>query len=399
MKPRFRVIALLASCVLLLMSVTGYAATLSERTYKRLTVIHELMGENKFDEALKRLDSLIPRVRKNGYEYATVMQTLGFAYAAKEQYRKAVDAFQAALDANALPDAVQLSMRYNLAQLHAAIPDYKASAAAYEAWFKVAETPSADSFVFAATIYAQLNDYPKAIIKIRSAIEMSEKPRETWYQLLLAMYYQQKQYPEAAKVLETMVALFPEKAQYWKQLSGIYFQLKKDRKALAVMELANKKGYLTEERDLTNLVNMYLYQEIPYKGAVMLEQAIEAGSIPPTGKTLQKLGEAWMRAKENEKAMKYLTMAADEQQKGDLYLRISQLHVDKENWSAVIASADKAIATGNLQQPGKAHLLRGMAYYEQGKKQSAMAAFQKGLQYPKSKKQANQWIAHINSEM
>lgn len=390
------IVILCISCVLVAHSLT--AATLTERTYKRLTIIHELMGENKYNEALKRLDALAPRVKKKKYEYATVLQTYGFAYAAMDQYKNAVNAFKEALSTNALPDQIQHSMRYNLAQLYAAVPDYKAAAKAYEVWFAKAEKPSADSFVFAATIYAQLKNHKKAIDKIKTAISMSPNPKESWYQLLLAMYYQEKQYSNAVGVLKTMVALWPDNEKYWKQLSGIYFTLQKNRKALAVQELANKRGFLTDEKELMNLVNLYLYQNIPYKGAVLLEKEIQSGRIPDTGKNLQKLGEAWMIAKENDKALDYLAKAARKQKKGKLFLQMAQLYTDKENWPKVIDATGRALAAGDLKNPGNAHLLRGMAYFEQGKKQSALAAFRRGGKYPKSKKQANQWINHINAE-
>ncbi|HDK38299.1 MAG TPA: tetratricopeptide repeat protein [Thiolapillus brandeum] len=390
----FRVLFLL----LLLFGSQSFAGTLSERTYKHLTAIHELMGENKYKEALERLDELLPRVRKHKYEYATIMQTYGFAYAAQDQYKKAINAFEEALKTEALPEQVQLNMRYNLAQLFASASDWKSAAKAYEQWLAVAEKPSADSYAFGATIYAQLKQYDKAIPKIRKAIALAGKPRENWYQLLLSMLYQKKQYSQAAQVLETMVAFWPEKKQYWKQLSGVYFTLKKNRRSLAVLELAHKQGFLEKERELMNLVNMYLLQGIPYKAARILEQEMEAGRIQRTGKNLQKLGEAWMRAKETDEALKELQVAAQVQKKGVLYLRLAQLHTDKENWSKVIELANQALSVGGLKNPGDAWLLKGMALYETGKKQGAVASFSKALKYRKSKHQASQWLAHIRTE-
>ncbi|WP_457676397.1 tetratricopeptide repeat protein [Thiolapillus sp.] len=384
--------------VTLLLGGQAYAATLSERTYKRLTIIQELMGENKYKEALKRLDELLPRVRKHKYEYAMVMQTYGFAYAAQDQYKKAIKAFNEALKTEALPEQVQLRMRYNLAQLYAADNDWKSAARAYEQWLAVAEEPSADSYAFGATIYAQLKNYDKAIPKIRKAIRLAPKPRENWYQLLLSMLYQKKHYAEAAKVLETMVAYWPDKKQYWNQLSGVYFTLKKNRRALAVLELAHKQGFLEKERELMNLVNMYLLQGIPYKAAKILDAEMKAGRIARTGKNLQKLGEAWMRAKETDEALRELQAAADAQEKGILYLRLAQLYTDKENWNKVIDLADKALAAGELKNPGDAYLLKGMALYETGKKQGAIASFSKALKYKRSKRQASQWITHIRTE-
>ncbi len=384
--------------LVLLMGSQAFAATLSERTYKRLTAIHELMGESKYKEALKRLDELLPRVRKNNYEYATIMQTYGFAYAAQDKYKQAIKAFNEALKTEALPDRVQFSMRYNLAQLYAAVPDWKAAARTYEQWLVAIEKPSADSYAFGATIYAQLKQYDKAIPKIKKAISLGKKPRENWYQLLLSMLYQKKDYAEAAQILETMVAFWPDRKQYWKQLSGVYFTLKKNRKSLAVLELSRKQGFLESERDLMNLVNMYLLQGIPYKAAKILEKEMNAGRIERTGKNLQKLGEAWMRAKETDEALRDLQAAAQAQKKGVLYLRLAQLYTDKENWGKVVELSGQALAAGGLKNPGDAYLLIGMAQYETGNKRSALASFSKALKYAKSKRQASQWIRHIKSE-
>jgi len=389
--------SLLFIIFVILFSTNIFAATLSERTFKRLTVIHDLMGESKYDEALVLLDKLRPKTRNKKYEYANVMQTYAFAYAAKDQYKKAVTAFRESLSTNALPDIVQLPIRYNMAQLLAAIPNYQESAVSYEEWFSKAENKSTESYVFGATIYAQLNIYSKAVEKIKTAISMSTAPKESWYQLLLAMYYQEKKYILSKDVLETMVSKWPDNKVYWEQLSGIYFTLNENRKALAVQELSNKRGYLNEEKKLMNLVNMYLLESIPYKGAKLLEVSIKKGLIEDSGENLQKLGEAWMVSKENDKALYYLEKAALKQGKGKLYLQIAQLYTDTEKWGKVITTIDQALKTGNLKNPGKAYLLLGMAYYEEGKKQKALTAFREGNKFPKSAKQAKQWINHLNS--
>jgi tetratricopeptide (TPR) repeat protein len=125
---------------------------------------------------------------------------------------------------------------------------------------------------------------------------------------------------------------------------------------------------------------------------------MQASRIERTGKNLQKLGEAWMRAQETDAALKELQAAAQAQKKGLLYLRLAQLHTDKENWGKVIELSNKALAAGGLKNPGDAHMLKGMALYETGKKKSAVASFSKALKYAKSKRQAAQWIRHIRTE-
>ncbi|MEN8179748.1 MAG: hypothetical protein ABFS39_14185 [Pseudomonadota bacterium] len=389
-------ISLLTLC-LLAAGGAWAVGTLSERTYKRLTVIHQLIGDSKYDEALERLESLRPKVKKKPYAYATVMQTFGFAYAAKDKPGKAVESFSVALKQNALPDGVQLGMRYNIAQLYAVIPDYPAAAKSYEEWFKIADSPTADTFVFAATVYAQINQYDKAIEKIKIAISMAEKPKESWYQLLVSMYFERKQYSKAAEVLKTLVSLMPQEKKYWKQLSNVYFTLKKNNKALSVMELANKRGFLTEEKELMNLINMYLYQSSPYKAAVLLESEINKGRIQATGENLHKLAEAWMRAQEDDEAIAYMLKAAEAKASGKLYLKASQLCLEREDWPKVLEITGKALGTDNLDKAGTTHLVRGMAFYELGQFKKALTEFKQSSRFPETKKQATQWLAHINT--
>ena len=371
---------------------------LTERTYKRLTVIHQLIGDSKYDEALKRLDGLVSSAKRRPYEYATVMQTYGFVYAATDRYKEAIQAFEAALETNQLPEGVVSSMIYNTAQLYAAIPDYRKAVEKYELWRSKTESPSASAYEFAATIYAQLENYDKAIANIKAAISMSENPKEAWYQLLLAMYYKKKQYRASAQLLETMIVLFPDKEQYWEQLAAVYYLINKDRKALAVTELAYKRGFVTEEKKLVNLVNLYLYWKIPYKAATLLESEMEQGRVARDKDNIEKLGRSWIAAKEYDRAMKALLEAAEIGNDGNLFLTTARLLVDQDRWQEVLSAAGKALATGNLKRPGEAHLYRGMAYFELKQYEEALASFRSSHKHEDSKKQAEQWLSYLASE-
>ena len=83
--------------------VLADSALLSEQTYKRLSAIHELMGEEKYEEALSKLDALAPTVSKRKYENAVVQQTYGYVYVARDEPRKAIAAFRECLSGSAMP--------------------------------------------------------------------------------------------------------------------------------------------------------------------------------------------------------------------------------------------------------------------------------------------------------
>ena len=80
------------------------SALLSEFTYKRLSVIQELMGEQKYGDALKRLDALAKAVSSRKYEKAVVLQTYGYLYVSTDKPRKAIDAFSQSLEMGVMPE-------------------------------------------------------------------------------------------------------------------------------------------------------------------------------------------------------------------------------------------------------------------------------------------------------
>ena len=101
----FRRLLMLSSLLLsLLLASVASAQTLSELTYKRLSKIHELMGEEKYSDALQRLDKLQDSVKRNDYEHAMVLQTYGYIWAQRGNYSKAASYFRKAIDLKALPE-------------------------------------------------------------------------------------------------------------------------------------------------------------------------------------------------------------------------------------------------------------------------------------------------------
>ncbi len=372
---------------------------LTERTYKRLAKIHQLMGDDHYADALKRLDSLLPATKKRPYEHAVILQTYGYVYAGQGKYKQAVDAFERCLALKAMPEGVQQSMEYNLSQMYAAIPDYTGARDHLEVWLKTATNPDPVALAYAATVYAQLQEFAKAIPFIQQAISKSSQPPESWYQLLVAMHYSRKEYKAAAKVLTALVNLYPGKKQYWDQLTGVYYALKNDKKTLAVSELAYKAGHLTSDKELMNLVNLYLLVDIPYTAARLLEKEMEASRISRNMKNVEKLGETWLRAKEYEKAATALQDAAVLGGGGEVYMKAAQVYLEQDNWKKALATIRKALNAGGLKDTGTAWLIQGMGQYELKNREKALISFKNAGKYPKVSSQANDWIAYINGEI
>lgn len=375
------------------------SGSLSESTYRRMTKIQEDIGDKKYGEAIEQLDKLIGRVKNNDYEFALVMQTYGFAYSAQEQYSKAAEAFQAAIDKDALPQEPQELMLFNIGQLYMAGEETEKGLKYLLQYVNTAcgNVPP-EAYILIANAYAEKKQYSRALPWVDKAIAAKgAKAPESWYQLKLAIHYEQRQFKSAAQVLVTLVSKYPIKEQYWKQLSGVFQEMKDDEEALAVMALAERQGFLDTEKELNNLANIYLFMDIPYKAAKVMDRAMAAGKMERNYENLKKLGTAWQLARVDDKAIEVLSQAAEAGRDGDMWMQIGQIYVGQEEWNKAIENLSKAVEQGATRS-GEANLLLGVSHWNKGDKSRATAAFKKAQRFDKTKKQAATWLAHLSTQ-
>lgn len=370
---------------------------LSEKTYRVLVDAQELMQQQKNDDAEAKLIQLIQQTKATSYDRAVVQQTIGYLYASKDDYPKAIDAFQQALSANALPEDVAKNLRFNLAQLLIATEQYQAGIDMMEAWLKHAKQVDSNVYVLLASAYYRLNNFAKVVDYMRLAIDNDANPKEDWYRLLLAAYLEQKQYKNAITVLETLIPMNTDEKSYWDQLAALYQQQKREFRATAVQVLVRTLD-LSEAKTVVNLADMYRYLEIPYKSAKLLTEALDAGTIEANQKNLERLADSWLAAREQDKAIPVLKQLAKLDNTGKTGLKLARVLVNQENWADAVAVMSKNINALKEDDLGWANILLGMAYYHLEQRDKAIQFFNKALAFKGQRKQATQWLVFIEKQ-
>lgn len=374
------------------------AGLVSEATAKRMNQLLELATSEKYDEVIAGFKAMQPKVAGNPYEEALVLQNIGYAYlgrGAKDDYRVAISYFEKALALKALPVPTENSMVYNLAQLYMQIENYPKTIALLDAWFKATVNPPAQSFILMANALGLQNRWRDALPFIHKAIAASEKPQESWYKLLLAAQYELKDYKACAETLEILTSLWPDNKKYWEQLAGMYMELNEDTKALAVMGLSFRKGFISDEKQLLNLARMYILNDVPIEGARMLDQAIAAKQVAPTDKIYALLAEAWIQAREWNKATETLGKGCDVSDNGEMCVRKAQIHVDQLEYNAAVRSVERAFQKGTLKRPGYAYMIQGRAAAETRNFKAAEDAFKKARGFDDTRNSANSWLDYL----
>jgi tetratricopeptide (TPR) repeat protein len=367
----------------------GYSVT--KWVYKRLTEAHELIEKNKYQKALKVMNSMKGRARLNPHEKALMWQTFGYIYANMEKVPKAIESFEKCLAIGALPEQTKLDLQFSLGQLYMANRQFAKAVKALNDWIGKVKNPSPEAKYLLAMAYTQNKKWKKALYWIQQALAGVRRPKESWLQLVLSIQYELKHYGEMAKILERLVARFPKKA-YWMQLSSVYTEIKQENRAMAVLELAYMQNMLTSHSELMNLVSLFLHHGIPVKAARVLERGLKNGQIKKSEQTLTLLGDSWMRAREFELAARPLGQAAQIAEKGDLWVRVAQIHMEREQWTRATTALQSALKKGGLTSRGNAYLFLGICHFNTGRIAAAKRAFNQALEHKRSRRSAEQWL-------
>jgi len=385
---------------------TRRTPALRNEVYEKLSVAQQAAEANKFAEAKTALDALVReysgKKQLNSYELANVYNFYAFIYYSQENYQEAIRSYEKVLAQQDIPEAMEIGTRYSLAQLYFVIEDYAKAAQALEAWFRVAPNPAPDAYILLAQANYQLKQYDKALQNVQKGMAEAEKrnqePKENWWLLMRVLYYEKGDIKKTTEILEILAKKWPKK-DYFVQLSGMYGELKQDKKQLAAMETAYLSGWVAGERELVNMAYLYLGADAPYKAARVLEKGLKAKQIEPTAKNLELYGIALRQARENKRAVVELERAAGLANDGEMWSRLANIYLDLDNNGKAAEAARKSINLGGGRRPDNTRIVLGMALYNLGKYKEAKNAFAEARKDKRSEKIASQWLKFLDTEI
>lgn len=388
-------------CVLTLTLVLGsagwpcsvYADSVTTKTYNRLTEAQELMGANDINGALAKLEELLTTVKEDSLDKALTLQMLGYAEMSAERFADAVVHLKQSLALNKLPENVKYNVGYMVAQLHAAQGEFDEALEFAAEWFETLEEPTAAQMMFMANIYAQTRRYEEAIPYAEMAIASTEEPRESWYQLITAAYFELNQFEKAARSLQRMIVEWPDKAGYWEQLASVYVVLEDEAKALATLKIAWLEKALDKEASVKSMVQLAVARGIPEHAARLIEAGFERELLPRDEDYLDMLANAWVNAREYAKAITTFTELAEMTGTGDPMLRVANIYIEEGRWDQAQQALQAAIDS-ELEEPGKAWLMLGIAFAEQDRYSDSFKALRKSRSFDYTRSQAGKWLRY-----
>ncbi|NTS78315.1 tetratricopeptide repeat protein [Catenovulum sp. SM1970] len=381
---------------------TKRVPALRSKVYSQLAHAQGLADKGNVTEALEALDNVKRKKNSmNSYEIAMMHNFYAFILYQEEDYKGAADNFKEVIAQDVIPESLHMATLYSLAQLSMMQNDYVQTVAYIDQWMALNSKPNERAYVLKAQAYYQSKDYKNTLEAISTAINLADEkgqvPNENWLVLQRAAFYELKQPEKVVQVLERMVALY-DKPEYWIQLSNMYGEVGREEEQLAIMETAFQRGFVTKHTDIKSLSQLYVFNQVPYKGAKLLEQGIKDGKIDENVDNLKFVAQSLTMAREDEKAIPVLTKAAELAENGDLYAQLGQTLLNLDRNKEAIAAIKKAQAKGDLTDLGTAKLVLGMAHFNLKEYVDSELAFEQAIDHKSSRRLANQWVKYVKSE-
>lgn len=347
-------------------------------------------------EGLRLIAKLNPK-RLNAMERASVYRVEALLNYSTGNLDATISGFRKVLAENIMPIRSDTALRFNIAQLLAGLYRWEDAITALNDWFRWTMEPDPQAFYLLGIANYQLGKPALAIVNTQMALQLADEPKEGWLQLLAALFIQNGDYVRATPVFEQLVVRFPKKA-YWVQLALIYGARDDYRASLAVQQVAYAQGLLTEDKELRRLARAYLYADLPHPAAIVLEKGFDQGLIEKKPGSLEMLANSWIASREFEKSLPPLILAAEVAEDGNLYVRLGQVYLQREEWTLAAERFEDAIQKGDLKRPGNAKLLLGIAYYNDAKSFRAKSSFIGAADHDSTREEAEQWLSHLARE-
>ncbi len=362
-------------------------------TAKRLQKATEHLANEEYAEAHAALDRL--RIRSlNDLEKNKLYKLRGYIFFNQEELADARKNLELALATESATKEDHETLRFQIGQISMQESNWQAAVDNFNKWFEIVEDPNANSYYMLALAYWQMKDLEGALVPARKAVELTSEPQERWMQLLLAIHLTAKNYEKAIPVYDMLVRRYPKK-DYWTQLSALHRALENHDESLVSLQFAYAQGFLTEDSEIRELAQLMLFRELPIRAVEVLRESLDNELVDEDSDFYELLSNSLIMAKEFDEAVAPLTRAAELDDSGRIYLRLAEVHIQRERWEEAAESLQLAIEKGNLPNPGQAELLMGISYYSQKRPDDAVGWFVKAKRFDATKAEATTWLNHI----
>ena len=363
----------------------------SSRVNKQLVNMYELSQKEDHDKTLEAAEAVLANKHAGAYEKSLALQTIAFVHSEREDYTQALDYLNRSLEANGFSNDNYFQILLQIAQMYLAEDNFDKGLEVMKRFMAESGSDKPEHFAMLGNIHYRLENYPEAAAQLKRAIEGSDKPQPSWLQLLMAAYFETGNEAEAAAIAEQVLASDPDDLPMIRNLAAIYLQQEQNEKALEILNGARERGLLTEDRDYTQLYQLYHYMEREADAIATIEEGLQKGILKPGREVYIGLAEAYYFSDKPAEAAEAYRKAAPFAKDGEVAINLARVLMEIEDYKGAVAAANEALQKG-IRRRGDASFIIGGAELEQNNANAAVAAYKEAAKNEETKASAQSWL-------
>lgn len=333
------------------------------------------------------------------YERSIVLRLRATAYYNQDNLAQATRDFLGVLETGALVQDEANTLRINVGQLYMAQEQLDEGIRQFEIAIQNGATLSTRLAKMLATAYAQADRYSEGL-RYAEQYYREESNRSLNDYSLVQFYYNELDRPQdELRVIRDSLSAYPGERRSWQNLVAIFARLGREEDAFEANKLMYLNGLFEECNEVYRLAQYYSAFDNPFRGANILERAINSGRCEGSIEQLERLGNMWRQAAEFENAIPVIQRLSSQTGSSEWALRLAEAHYQLNNFAEAETAFETAVERGGLQNTGDAWILLGDTRLKQGKRQEALAAFRQATNYGASRSRANGYIQFVTSQI
>ena len=377
-------------CLLALVSQACLAMEVSPHFSRQLEPVMKLYQSGQWQQAQNKATGLKPG---SDAERAWLAQLQASLAANLQQTAQASRYVELALAYKEWPEQQQLQLLCLRGDIQAQQSNWSGAIASYKAALAL---KSDDALrLRLAGLYYHNKQYGEAVSQSEQLL------KKGWHKqtaiIRLSALTALQRYGAAAEQAQELVRHEPKESKWWQQAVSLNLSAKRGDQALGLLQTAIDRQLMDDAAARNQLIRLYAWQGLPYRGARLLEAAMTKGQMKASAENQQLLAQLWEDAREWPKAVDSWQQLAKQHAQPKAAMRVAELLLQQGKTEAAMTQL-VAMKSAKGEQGNRAKALLLQAHLNKEQYAQALELARELQQQDNWQQRATSWVNYIQAQ-
>ncbi|MHC9247142.1 tetratricopeptide repeat protein [Aeromonas jandaei] len=377
-------------CLLALVGQACLAMEVSPHFSRQLEPVMKLYQSGQWQQAQSKASGLKPN---SDAERAWLAQLQASLAANLQQTAQASRYVEQALAYKEWPELQQLQLLRLRGDIQAQQSNWSGAISSYKAALELKQDDALRLRL--AGLYYHNKQYGDAVSQSEQLLKKGWQKQAAI--IRLSALTAQQRYGVAADQAAELISHEPKESKWWQQAVSLNLSAKRGDQALALLQTAIDRKLMDDASARNQLIRLYAWQGLPYRGARLLEAAMAKGQMKQSAENRQLLAQLWEGAREWSQAVDSWQQLANQHGQPKAAMRAAELLLQQGKTDAAMTQL-AAIKSVKGEQGNRAKALLVQAHLNKEQYAQALELARELQQQDNWQQKATSWVNYIRAQ-